>query len=324
MSAIDSSLIPHVAILLCAYKGDQFIFEQLDSIFSQTHKNLSLWVSLDTENQSTHQDEFYCKLAEYRDIKNNNPSNCIKMTVLIGPGKGCNDNFLSLVCNEDIQADYFAYSDQDDIWNADKIDRALYVLQGFPSDKPNLYCSRTRLIDEIGRDIGFSPLFSRKPSFLNALVQNIGGGNTMLFNRTSRDILKDIGNIEVVCHDWWTYMVVAGAGGNIVYDPLPFIGYRQHENNFIGANVGWKARFIRAKLLLKGKLEEWNGINERALKKASRYITFDNQNLMNNYFEVRKKKWIFLRIWGIYKAQVYRQTFIGNVGLWVAALLKKI
>lgn len=324
MSVMNSLLTPHVAILLCAYKGEKFIFEQLDSIFSQTHKNLSVWLSLDKEGQLEHQDEFYRKLTQYRDTKNNDPSNGIKMILLLGPGRGCNENFLSLLCNEDIQADYFAYSDQDDIWDPDKIDRALHVLQGFPSDKPNLYCSRTRLIDKFGQDIGFSPLFSRKPSFLNALVQNIGGGNTMVFNRMSRDILKDIGNIEVVCHDWWTYMVVGGAGGNVVYDPFPFIGYRQHENNLIGANVGWKARFVRAKLLLEGKLQEWNAINEAALRKASRHITLKNQNLMNTYFEIRKKKWIFSRIWCIYKSQVYRQTLIGNMGLWVAAFLKKI
>ncbi|MDP1723440.1 MAG: glycosyltransferase family 2 protein [Alphaproteobacteria bacterium] len=316
----NSSICPHVAILLCAYKGEDFIIEQLESIFAQNYVNISLWVSVDLDDSEPVNNKFYQKLINYQIDKKNE---FIKMTIIVGPGKGCNQNFLSLVCNDDIQADYFAYCDQDDIWAPDKICRSVDALKDLPIDIPNLYCSRTRLVDVGGKNTGLSPLFKKKPSFANALVQNIGGGNTMLFNKAARDILKKIGNIEVVCHDWWTYLVVSSLGGIVIYDPIPTLRYRQHSNNMIGANFGWLARLLRIRLMFKGKVKKCNDINIKALEKIKSQMTLDNQNTLNKFSESRKNL-IFYRLFGIYRSGVYRQTFIETLGLWAAVFLKKI
>lgn len=325
MPVIKSPLNPHVAILLCAYKGEAYIIEQLDSIFAQTHKNISLWVSLDMDDPRASQDDLLLTLIKYRNDKNNNPDNPIKMTILVGPGKGYNENFLSLVCKQDIQADFFAYSDQDDIWNEDKISRALARLTEIDAGDESsvLYCSRTHLIDETGQNIGLSPLFKRPATFANALVQNVGGGNTMVFNRNARDILKAIETVDVVCYDWWTYLVISAVGGKVIYDPVPSLKYRQHARNTIGANLGWSARFSRIYLMLKGKFRQWNDINMASLEKLKNQISEDNCRVLEVFCGARKKL-LFPRIWGMYKSGVYRQTIMGNVGLWVAILLKKV
>ncbi len=57
---------------------------------------------------------------------------------------------------------------------------------------PALYCTRSRLVDQHGKLIGFSPLFNKKPCFQNALVQNIAGGNTMVFNKAALNILQKV------------------------------------------------------------------------------------------------------------------------------------
>lgn len=319
----DFSISPHVAVLLCAYDGEDFIIDQLDSIFAQNYVNISLWVSVDLDYSNQVHLKFYQKLIEYQKVKTKNSTNLIKMTLVVGPGKGCNHNFLSLVCNEDIQADYFAYADQDDIWAPDKICRSVAALDDLPKDVPNLFCSRTSLINEMGKHIGFSPLFKKRPSFANALVQNIAGGNTMLFNKATRDILKKIGNIEVVCHDWWTYLVVSALGGIVLYDSIPTLKYRQHPKNMIGANYGWLARLFRVSLMLKGKVKKCNDVNIKALENIKHQMPLNNLNILNKFSQSRKYL-IFHRVFGIYSSGVYRQTFIETLSLWAAVFLKKI
>ena len=174
--AIDSTSIiawpPLVAVLICTHDGARFLAEQLDSIISQDYKKISLWASDDGSKDDTKK-----ILARYQSLDKNN-----RFTIHYGPREGFAANFHSLICHLDIQADYFAYSDQDDVWEPDKLSCAIAKLENVPSGVPALYCSRTILIDESGHYIGLSPLFEKPPSFANALVQNVGGGNTMVMN----------------------------------------------------------------------------------------------------------------------------------------------
>ena len=141
-------------------------------------------------------------------------------------------NFVSLVRSDDVDGDLFAYSDQDDVWFPEKLAKAVSWFEARPTDQPALYFTRTELIEEGGAPIGFSPLFVRAPTFQNALVQNIGGGNTMVFNRAARLALRATpADVALVAHDWWTYQVVTGIGGLAHYDPWPSLKYRQHGRN---------------------------------------------------------------------------------------------
>ena len=56
-----------------------------------------------------------------------------RMSIHYGPAEGFVSNFLSLTCKADIQADCYAYSDQDDIWEEDKLQRAVDWLRTVPA-----------------------------------------------------------------------------------------------------------------------------------------------------------------------------------------------
>ncbi|MCV5720962.1 glycosyltransferase family 2 protein, partial [Escherichia coli] len=59
------------------------------------------------------------------------------------------------------------------------------------------------LVNEKDECIGYSPLFCKKPSFRNALIQSIAGGNTMLFNQAARNIINlTPQDFKIVSHDW--------------------------------------------------------------------------------------------------------------------------
>ncbi len=306
-----------VAVLLCTYNGGPFLAEQLDSIFRQTVRaqgvQLELHVADDGSTDGTLQ------LLESRVAGATGPP----VSRRDGPRRGHAANFLTLACAADIQADFFAYCDQDDIWDVDKLERALARLSDFPPHEPALYCARTRSITQSGEVCGTSPLFTRKPSFQNALLQNIGGGNTMVMNRAARELLLTAGVVDVVSHDWWTYLLVAGAGGGIVYDRQPCLSYRQHGNNAVGDNSGAAARLSRYGSFARGRNRQWYARNLAALEKNAGLLTGDSLETMRAFSEMRDAG-LAGRLRSLRKSGLYAQTFTGQLGLYIATLLKKI
>lgn len=305
---------PKVTILLATYQGQKYLHEQLDSLINQTYSNIGIWASDDGSTDNT-----YSILQNHK-----NKFGEKNFIILRGPQKGFAFNFLSLLCNTDLHSEFYAYSDQDDIWGKDKIRRAVDWLTAMPPHIPLLYCSRTQLVDANNNHISFSPLFTRKPSFANALVQNIGGGNTMVFNHAARQLLREVTNLhKVVSHDWLTYMVILGTGGKVFYDSYPSLRYRQHENNLVGMNSRWSDRLTRIKMLFAGRFKISNNENIKALKSIQDKLTPQNKQILNQFQFVQNSNLIY-RLIHFKKTGIYRQTRLGNIGLFIAILFKKI
>jgi glycosyltransferase involved in cell wall biosynthesis len=302
-----------VAILMCTKDGSAFIADQLKSIAAQTHENWILIVSDDGSNDDT--------VATIRRFAEAYPE---KVKIRKGPGKGVCANFLSLANDPTIDADYFAFSDQDDIWHQDKLQRALAWLGAVPAEVPGMYCARTELMTIDGRSYGFSPLFTRPPAFANALVQSLAGGNTMVFNRAAKKILEEAATTSVVLHDWWVYQLVSGAGGIIRYDPRPTLKYRQHADNLIGSNLGWRTRLIRIRMMFKGRFRDWNAMNVAALSRLPvRLLEPENREILALLAKARCAS-LPKRLYYLRQSGVYRQTFFGNLALLAATLARRI
>lgn len=303
-----------VAVLMAVWKDTRFLREQFSSIRNQDHENVEIWVSrdCDEEHMGSALDEQRAKLEANR------------FFVLDGPKNGCGDNFLTLILNTDIQADYFAYSDQDDIWERDKLSRAIAELELVPPTIPALYGSRTWIVDINGIDLGLFPYHGRKPSFANALVQNIASGHTMVMNQAAREILLAAGVTDVPFHDWWTYLIVTGAAGRFFYDHRPSVRYRQHDRNLTGAPSDRpKALLDRICRILNGHVQNVNKANLQALQSVRTLLTSENQDILDTYCEALHGN-VPSRMYGLWKSGVYRQTHIGNIGLLTAALLNKL
>jgi glycosyltransferase involved in cell wall biosynthesis len=299
---------------MCSYNGELFLTEQLESFKRQSHGNWNLYVSDDGSQDRT------------LDILNAFSSqwDAGRLHVFDGPRNGFVSNFLSLTCRANIEADFYAWADQDDIWKDDKLERAVSWLKSVPKDVPALYCGRTELICESGEAFGYSPKFVLAPHFSNALVQNIGGGNTMVFNQAARELLQEAGDsLNVPCHDWWAYQLISGVGGVVHYDPVPAVLYRQHDENIIGTNSGWWARIKRLRMVLEGRFLGWNTQNIDALDSMRHRLNPDHKAKLDQFKAARTQP-LLSRIKGFRRAGLYRQTVFGNLGLILATLLKKI
>ncbi|MDR2690203.1 MAG: glycosyltransferase [Azoarcus sp.] len=264
---------PRVAVLLASRNGERFLPAQLASLAAQSHRDWCLFVSDDGSHDATRAivAGFAADVGDER------------VRLYDGPCRGFVANFLSLVCHDDVgaaNAGYFAFCDQDDVWHSDKLARALTALAAAPQagHPARLYGGRTRLIDEQGRETGLSPPFAAPLSFANALVQSYAGANTMVFNAAARELLCRCGSPEgIASHDWWTYLLVSGVGGRLLYDPLPVLDYRQHAANAQGHNRGFAARLARLRDLLAGRMRGWNACHVAALEAHAELLTAPNR-----------------------------------------------
>ena len=305
---------PSVAILMGTFNGQKFLELQLDSISKQTHTRWNIIVSDDGSTDKT-----LAIIQRYQSLWGFE-----KVALKMGPKQGFVANFLSLLGDTEIKADYYAYSDQDDIWEPFKLDYALNWLETIPTAIPALYCSRTTLVNENNRFIGLSPLFPKPPSFANALVQNIGGGNTMVFNHAARQLLQENKiTMPLVSHDWWTYLVVTACGGKVFYDVRPTVKYRQHSANIIGNNSDLVSRIKRLHSLINGRFKKWNDCHLNALRQISHKLTSENCELVALFSETRQMK-LIPRMVALKRMMVYRQTMTGNLMLVIAVFFNKM
>lgn len=304
-----------VAVVCCYFDGQTFIEEQLNSIFNQSIRSVHVFLSDDKSDNPF-------DIKKLRLGKKNQSRISVNIN---SQNLGYTDNFLKTLAKINDEFEYYSFSDQDDIWSKDKLQRALNALEHIPPEIPALYCGRTEIFDaKCENNLGLSPLFLKPPSFSNAIVQNIGGGNTMVFNRSAKDlIIKSTSIAKVVSHDWWCYQIISGAGGSVVYDPEPLLKYRQHNNNTIGSNKSWAARLNRIFSLLDGEYQSWNNINVAALEANSHLLTTKNQKILINFIEARRSS-LIRRFVLFKKSSIYRQTLSGNLGLWLGVFLNKI
>jgi glycosyltransferase involved in cell wall biosynthesis len=303
-----------VAVLLGTKNGEKYLDQQLESVLAQTHAHIDVWASDDASTDRTP--------AMLRDWSTRWPKG--RFVVMAGPDGGFAENFRALLTHEDVDADYFAFCDQDDIWEPGKLETALDRLGPAATDQPRLFCSRTLSISEEGQPMGFSPLFERPPTFRNALVQSLAGGNTMVLNRSARQLVgRASQRARFVSHDWWSYQIVTGAGGLVHYDPRPLVRYRQHGGNQIGANDTWAARMVRLRRLFAGQFYDWTDVNIAGLDANRDLLDEDALRVIDAFRKARRgplpRRFAYLR-----RSGVYRQSVYGNLGLYLAVAIRKI
>ncbi|MED0676155.1 glycosyltransferase family 2 protein [Aneurinibacillus thermoaerophilus] len=291
-----------VQVLLSTYNGEKYLEEQLDSVLAQSYQNLSILVRDDGSMDSTKAIlERYKK--KYENIK-----------VLLGKNKGVIASFFELLRQASEEVDYFAFCDQDDYWQADKLETALRRLKNIDESIPALYCGRVELVNERLEHIGMYPLRKRGPSFENAIVQNIATGCTIVMNKAARRlILSRLPQPEnVVMHDWWFYLVVS-AFGIVIYDPESKMLYRQHGANTVGTDHTFLGRWLtRFKRYVKKK--EYGFITRQAQEFMTLYgeiLNIEKKKTLSKFLESRKT--LFRRTIYSFTGKVHRQTWSEDI-----------
>ena len=315
MNSDTKNLLPSVAVVLGYYEGAKYIKDQVESILAQENVDVRVFIFDDasptplTENDLSLEADAFDRVRISRRNQN----------------LGFQMNFLRGLQDVPGDYDFYAFSDQDDIWHPDKLSRAVAMVRVSSNISPVLYGARTEAWDKtLSAPMGVSPLFKLAPNFGNALVQSIMGGNTMVMSRTCRALISQA-NYETipVSHDWWCYQLASGADGSVIYDDWPCLKYRQHAGNVVGSNRGWGARLTRLRRLLSGEFRSWNSQNIAALEKNVELLTHDNQKRLREFRRARDGK-LLTRVLVPLKHKISRQTTLGQLGLLLGLTLGRV
>lgn len=203
----------NISVAMATYNGEKYLKEQLNSILKQLNKDDEIIISDDGSTDNTK------KIIEsYKD-------NRIKL--INGPKNGVKQNFANAI--ENCNGKYIFLSDQDDIWEDNKVEKVLDTFE-----KENCMCIVHDCItfdsntNEIVLD-SFYKFRNSKSGILKNIRKNSYIGCCMAFNsELKKTILPIPNNIEM--HDQWIGILSEKKGKSIfIKDKL--LRYRRHGNN---------------------------------------------------------------------------------------------
>ncbi|MCR5568378.1 MAG: glycosyltransferase family 2 protein [Paludibacteraceae bacterium] len=233
-----------IAVLLASYNGSKRLPRLLDSILAQTNHDWRIYAHDDGSSDAT------VDLLDDFAEKHPGKLNVIGREVTRLGAKG---NFMWLL--EHVQADYYMFCDQDDIWMPDKIQTTFLYLRELESSNPESpVCVHTDLSvcdadynivhPSLWKVSKVVPQWQEHPDRL--LVANCVTGCTMMFNERVRLLSLPMPGY-VPMHDLWVAYQTVANGGVLSHIAQPTMLYCQHGGNEVGA-VNVESGYVLAKL----------------------------------------------------------------------------
>ena len=170
-----------VTIVMCTYNGEHYLREQMDSLLAQTYPVAEIIVQDDGSSDGT--------MAILEQYAVGNPT----ITILSNQGEhGVNNNFFSAMSR--VSTDFIAISDQDDIWEPDKIEKQIVAI----GDKLLCTC-RSKPFSMDGTVVNYDP---RTPNYdLPRMLYTSIAGHTMLFNRRLLGMIPEQSRVGRLYYD---------------------------------------------------------------------------------------------------------------------------
>ena len=255
---------PLVSILLAVYKpNEKWLIEQLTSLNEQSYENLELIVYDDCPENPVNEELFTSNITNFsfkiiRGIENKGSNIAFERLTKMGNGE------------------FFAYCDQDDIWEKDKIS---LIMKKFHEEEVTLVCCDLSIIDENSkkthesiRDIRKRIIYKSGDGLAKDLIiSNFVTGCAMIVRK---DIaLKAIPFLNELVHDQWI-AIISALNGKIEFIDERLVKYRQHSNNQTG--------------ILKGIYNKETYYNIKILELLKRYESLKNRL----YYEEEIKEYI--------------------------------
>ena len=250
-----------IAILMATYNGAAYLSQQLDSLLGQTFADWHLYIHDDGSTDETND-----ILARYADVY---PQ---QITVFDYPSQGgaCR-NFLSLL--ERVEAPYYMFCDQDDVWLSGKIEKTFHRMQeeeGRHGKSPVIVHSDLCLVD--ARLNRLSPSFIRDQqikidkikTFDDYASTNTVTGCAMMLNQEARQIMKRPYD-KALMHDAWICLSVAANDGIVAFIDEPLVLYRQHGDNTLGARdmskFTWLSKLRNLRRMMRDTIAHYHEMN---------------------------------------------------------------
>lgn len=279
-----------VNILMSTYNGQQFLAEQIRSIQDQTYTDWTLLIRDDGSSDKTKeilqdfasQDSRIC-LIDVEDTEN----------------LGVIKSFHRLVHYE--QADYYFFSDQDDVWLPDKVELSLQEAQSYPTDQPLMVYMDLTVVDQNLRVMKESMIRSQShhanTQLVQELTENTVTGGVAMINHSLAGLWS--GTEDILMHDWYLALL-ASAFGKLVFIDRPGELYRQHADNVLGARTLSKRfkKWIRPHILFNVYWQLIKNSQKQASYLLDKPLSPEDRELVETFVTIMDKP-MFERYWAL-------------------------
>ena len=226
----DRDMNPTIRIMMATYNGEKYLREQVESILNQTYQNWCLIVQDDGSKDKTWEIlEEYCKNDSRISIRKSPESK-----------HGAYYNFHSIANQEKesgIFYDLYMFSDQDDIWDIDKIEKMVRWFEKYKSGNPLFLYGDMRVVDNNKNIISQSICDSQCLHYVNKyslFFSHIIYGCNVMMNREAFMSVPIINisesYVSILSHDN-LYAKFSGISGNVEFLNEALMSYRRHGEN---------------------------------------------------------------------------------------------
>lgn len=229
-TAVDKKIL----VMMSTYNGEKYVEDQINSILGQENVvGVDLLVRDDGSTDQT--------VNIIKRIQGVHPG---RISLMVGRNVGSNASFF-LLLKEANGYEYYALSDQDDIWLPNKLEVAAKWLENEDSSMPLLYASTSYLARGETLEIYGQTRKQHRPfTIYNTIIQNICPGHTQVFNNKLLGLLKKPIDVrQIYVYDAWITNV-AMLFGRIIFNNDSHTLYRQHSNNQLGYGQGKLGRLM--------------------------------------------------------------------------------
>ena len=289
-----------IDVLLATFNGEKYLEDFLKSLEKQKQVVVNLIVSDDGSSDST-----LAIIKEYSGRFNH-------FSLYRGPGVGPAGNFSFLLSKS--SSPYFAFADQDDIWDEGHLIKSVCRLNETQADFTS--CPVNLMKNE---DIfGTWPKNRFSPALSSYFFENQVRGCTIVATSKARELFLSHQPTCWIMHDWW-YALIAFSCLKVVISDEAELQYRIHENNFTNSQ---KSLFEKLR-----KLNKLNGAWGPHLQLKELLDAFHNHMKPEARIEVTRviqsleSRNLFHRLYFVSLRQRYRMSFIENFFLKVVLVL---
>ncbi len=291
-----------VSVIISTYNGARNIVRQLDSIFGQEDVDVSVHIRDDNSKDDTIKviNQYARRHPEY------------KIAITFGQNMGYAKSFWTAL-KESEKADYYAFSDQDDVWLPEKLFQSISAMDKDSMSVPQLsYCKMLRCderLQPLEEQVSVIPVNQLTKKL--TLTKTYSYGAAIVINDAARELVcRCWPEVYDLPHDLWAGMLCFWFG-KVHYVDKNLYYWIRYDSSVTGAGTKKSGRIYRIKQSLNGK--SYVNVTSDLIRNYSDLLTKDDLKFL---YKIRDyKSNLFDRISLLLDKEFRRDTIGGTIML---------
>ena len=232
-----------VLVMISTYNGQEKIIKQVESIINQQDVDVKIKIRDDGSNEET--------LSIISGLVEKYPKT---IEIVFGENIGWKRSFIELLYSSDLKYDYYAFSDQDDIWLDHKLINCIRLMERDENKGIKMaHCNSLSVDSELNERKEQERRIAYPSNYKAAIATEYFQGCGMVWNKEAMCRIKKYKPVNTdLAHDYWVGLICYLFGKVYFIEKPQFYHIRYADNSSADGNV-YKGRLRRLTSLMKGK-----------------------------------------------------------------------